>query len=1516
MPQSRRALVLLLCATLLVGDPTPLLAQGTPSPAPAAWAVQGLPASPLPLTRGEPRTLHQDLLDLDGSLVLAFQDVSIPARGLPLALGRVYRSGLEAAGALGPGWSWTYGLRLVPDPLTGRTRLIEEDGTETWFGPPGEDGVALPLSGHLDGALLRRERGRTLRLRQDGRADVFDRRGRLIERLDARGVALRLNYDGQCPVSVTDAAGRALTFSWSDGRLVAVADPLGRVTRYAYEAGRLASVVDPLGRRTRFAWEGPRLREVTLADGVQITVSYNGRGEVERLAGPGELETLVAREASADGARLALSLTDALGGTTRVEVERSAGQATLRVTDPSGGRTEATARPGEVRVRQGDGPEAVVTIDGLGRPVRVRDATGDERDLSSTEEEAPPADVYDARGYPRHLTLEDGLAGAPTFDEAGRLLRLDLGGGRATRFEWDAGDRLVRRIDPDGTTVEATHDAADRPLRRVGPEGEARWRWDARGCLLERVLPGEPEATSFEWDRAARLVAITQGKRRRTFERAAGDLLLATRDEDGREERFTWHADGRLLAATAGDGRRFTFAHDAAGRPIGWTGPQGEEHRVEVPESGVIVHAAGDVLDLLHPDGARERREHDAAGRLVRRTWRGRVDAWTRDAEGRVVGHARGGVETVLTRDAQGRVVAVEGPLRAHLEDDGLVITTAAGAWRTERDAGGEVVARTDPLGGVTRVERQGRTAAVVDPAGRRVLVERDEEGRVVAFGPPGVMTRFAHDGAGAIRTVVSPGGRALEVARDDAGRVAAVRTGEVTLARWTYDARGLPTSVEDGVGRHAFVHDETGRLVRVVDAFGRAMSYAYDARGRLATVIGPGGEVTRYRHDDEGVVTGLVGPDGRETAVARDAAGRVREVVYPGGVRIEVGHGPDGRLSSLRWRRGDDVLLDRALARDDRGRVVAITQDGRAARLERDPLGQLLRVEVADDPLAAAFDGSGALTSLRGLALATDASYRLTRAGERVVRTDPDGNLSEIEGLLALRHDALGRVVEVTPQGGPTISLRYDFAGRLVERRAGEEVVRYAHDGGHVIAAYDGDGRRLAWFERLPTGPLAVRLHGGDATSLLLCDELGTPVAHVDGAAVRPLSCDAWGRWQRGPPPTHGAIGWTAAPFEPATGLVLLPARAYLPEVGQFVSPDPGGLPGGVHPYAYAHGDPVSFRDPTGREPAEPSFDLLRGFRPLIRPPADVAAGLPPATTLPDPAPLPPEARIPEHWTGVRPRENFSAWELASGHEGSARGRRIPLEQARPGPYRYIVDLDGRVWLDRFQLDGKHSWIANPGEPVRGAGELAITTDGVVHSNARSGHYVARDPFVPETPEAKAYARAMRETIARAGFKPGEVGAGGEALPRENVPRPSPAELREARRPVVTPRTPPPPPGSAAGLLGRAARDVIGAPARIGVRLAEWAAARPGLARALGGIGILAGVAHASYTTYLYATGQIGLGELALGLATDALLFGLPLLGPAGAGLGLVIGAALLAREAGRCALRRNGGRFLSCNE
>jgi len=194
--------------------------------------------------------------------------------------------------------------------------------------------------------------------------------------------------------------------------------------------------------------------------------------------------------------------------------------------------------------------------------------------------------------------------------------------------------------------------------------------------------------------------------------------------------------------------------------------------------------------------------------------------------------------------------------------------------------------------------------------------------------------------------------------------------------------------------------------------------------------------------------------------------------------------------------------------------------------------------------------------------------------------------------GVVRRYLDAAGRLRGVERPGASyAAALSYDPAGYRRERSEadpqGLEVSLYLEEwleirtGGarHRLVHAPGIDNVLAEVEE----PLA----GSPTTRQLLPDGAGSVVGVATGTGVTKRRFEAFGalRSQSGALPVER--GFAGRPTEGETGLLYLRARHYDPATGQFLQVDPLGILSD-HPYAYAAGNPIVFRDPFGLTPGE----------------------------------------------------------------------------------------------------------------------------------------------------------------------------------------------------------------------------------------------------------------------------------------------------------------------------------------
>jgi len=1015
---------------MFIGDPSLVLAawskERVPEPGPAAPAAEWCgPLSSMPQAGINPAHFHRSLIDLDGELVLAFQDASIPARGWPLEIKRFHHGGQEYSTELGSGWSWTYGVRLERDVSSQQPQVMEENGTISQYEQSGAGFYRL-LVGMNGSALRQRRDGTWVRLRRDGRSEVFNRKGHLIQLLDTHGLALTIERKGGRPTRVVDAAGRALEFTFDGDKLTRVEDPIGRTTRYGYDnKGRLAWVRDTLDRETRFSYDRNRVHILQMVDGSVLRITYGERGKVKRLVGPGSLSTTFEHELAVDRTRWRMQTTNSLGHTERLSMERKGSTIELEIVDGSGILTEVRAGRSRIDVSRGGGPSATVELDENGHAKRVVDAGGEEVYLadnsSVTVGNELPADLsFDSRGYPIAMLL-DGQDVFPTFDDAGRLVSIEDGLGLVTTYEYDAGDRLIKRVDPRGQVETFEYDPADRPTRQVDHRGnETTAAYDARGLIHRLQVPGQ-DAYVLEYDDAGRLARIAQGERYLVISLDPVGRPLALENERGNRCRYEYDGSGFLSAFVDWRGRRITLDPNAEGLPRTATNAIGTEFH--------LASAGMNGLDLKSSSG-------DSVS----------------------FGWSDSGVESVEGRTPMGRLwgsVSMPGGEPAIWMDPGLA------HWSVERDDVGRAISWGHEGRSPARVfyDDSGLLGARHEPGGQEWEYQHDDIGRItVATSNRGARYTYDYDEFGDLVAVTSGRGHRVDYVYDKLGRLKEERNGKrVRLRRYK---NGRLVEIEDvGLGKITLDYDPHGNLLRRVSVEGdvkRVTAHRYSRYDERLETTHPDGHVETFRYDDIGRLVQRV--DGNLVEEwSYDDRGQLQNHTA-GEYQETYTYDDDGRVESISGSRvvnNEYSLLDKPSSwTDGRGERWIVDHDSYGApEHSYDPLGGLtIQSFSSAGELAWLLDPEG-----REHAQERDETGRLISTGPAV------------GARVGWRYDEHGGVSKVVRPGGLEINIERDQEGRELAWVAGETTLwrRVYDDHGRVTEIEDAIGRHvLVWDE------------------------------------------------------------------------------------------------------------------------------------------------------------------------------------------------------------------------------------------------------------------------------------------------------------------------------------------------------------------------------------------------------------------------------------------------------------------
>jgi len=225
-------------------------------------------------------------------------------------------------------------------------------------------------------------------------------------------------------------------------------------------------------------------------------------------------------------------------------------------------------------------------------------------------------------------------------------------------------------------------------------------------------------------------------------------------------------------------------------------------------------------------------------------------------------------------------------------------------------------------------------------------------------------------------------------------------------------------------------------------------------------------------------------------------------------------------------------------------------------------------------------------------LVMSIVAATAAAQSGPTTYAYDASGNVTskfENGAFWTYIYDARNLLQEVRRDGVLIESYSYDSRGRRTRKAGSGSVVRYVWDDDRILLETDDAGNTIAKYEYAGDRLLAAR-RLAEGHAYYLVDGLGSSVNLIkpDGSLVARYSYDAWGSLRSIAGASSNPFLFTGHQFDEATGLYSARARYYDPEIGRFITEDPGGgdpmMPTSLHEYAYGNGNPTVYTDPTGR--------------------------------------------------------------------------------------------------------------------------------------------------------------------------------------------------------------------------------------------------------------------------------------------------------------------------------------------
>ncbi|PWK84636.1 intein/intein/RHS repeat-associated protein [Lentzea atacamensis] len=945
-------------------------------------------------------------------------DLAMASFGIPFASNRVYSSSLTIPGPFGPGWAWSYNMRVTP---TDQGALVLAD-----------DGAQV-LYKNADGGGFQRPPGvrSTLRKTATGWELVtltqivheFDGQGRLIAIRTPRGVATKLAYTG-AGVEITDPSGRVVKVRVENERIRWIQLPDHRKTFYDYDdAGRLKAFKDARGFKWKYGYGADgRLTEVHSpqdhkriilvrneygADG-RVTKQLDALGNATSFAWNGETQESTTTDA--DG----VIVRDGYRGNVLLYTRRGAGDTDNHRYDKSLNRA---------LVVNGNHNQHESLYDLNGNPVTRRAP----QPMAFDEKTK-----YDARNNPIEFTDANGNVWKNTYNEFNELIRSTDAENHSITYAYDERGLRISQTDQRGKVTKYEYFAAGQPnsgllAAVVSPEGRrSELGYDKTGRRVAETdprgtVPGANRwdyTTKTSYDELDRTVEVQEpGKHNsyRTFYDEVG-RVRATINPEGLEVRNRYLDNGRLDAVT--DPRRtMSITYTNAGR-----------------RAAVRTEMRGDGPDLVTSY------KYNAKGLLQSTT----------SARGNVPGANPADFTTTYRYDANDNLVRMSRPY-----------------------PGGQVVHRD------IKVDELDRTTSTVDEFNKTSSNRRDNNGQVTsATDTLGREIKMGYDRNGRQTSQSDAGGNSSTFTYDEAGNKTSRTDASGGKTTWEYSDDGLlvattePRGNVPGADKERFTshleYDLAGNRVKVINALDQATTTTWDANNRMTSVTDANNHTTRYRYreDDQvhsihqadaqyfplapdinatvydyyedGLLKSVRDPKLHTTRLDYDRAGRPVSSVDPLGRKAEAGYDAESNLVTMMTRRQGEHISDEERAK----RTIVNTYDI-VNRRERRALGSggpvytwgydaKDRVTSYGDPLGVrevTYDDEDQIKKVvrREAGGRTETfNYEYDVRGDITSREYPDGT------RVTSDYDKDGRVTSVTAAGA-TWNFGYDVAGRRI---------------------------------------------------------------------------------------------------------------------------------------------------------------------------------------------------------------------------------------------------------------------------------------------------------------------------------------------------------------------------------------------------------------------------------------------------------------------------------------------------
>lgn len=958
-----------------------------------------------------------------GNFSIGFTDVTIPAAGIPLTVGRIYDTFRhQQSQDFGYGWQQTFaGIRATTNGVMGKGWRKVKKSFSLYRRPfplwaiesQGEHVVSvIPTFGKVEHFRVKlqpaeqklvpiqytnfifepmdKSSGSKLEALDVGNLKLWKATGVLgeIDQFGKPADPVRFKYtteDGTAYVFHKDKGleqviltdGNTLTYTKAGikhssgqsvvfkrdtlGRITSITDPKGNAQHYQYDSqGNQIAHIDAMGNKTTFVYDAEH-RLLEIHDPLGNRAMKNEYDKDGRLVA----------QIDAKGNRIAynyalndqtMTITDELGYPTKYEYDNK-GNITRKeekVTIDGTRKTIITTYEYDQ-----DGNEiASVDADGV-RTERVYD--GKKR---VTKQVIDPrglnlitTSTYNAKGNPTKRVDAAGRVSTYAYDTNGVVTKLNSGDGMKTTLALGKNKAVKQMTDPMGAKWTYKRDKYDRIIETIVT--------DSSGKQLMKATYTYDDNGNKLSETAYREVNGTLKGFKTSYKYDKNKNRISSTDPLGNETRFEYDANNRQTAIISPTKARTAFTYNARGL----------------------------LTKVIYPDGSTISHTYDKNGNKTQTT-------------------NRSGQKTTFVYDELNRQVAVITP-------DGSKTQTV--------------------------YSPAGRVVATIDPKGNRTDYTVDAADRVTQIQLPTVLNAQTGQRARPV----------LKTAYNKLGKPTKVTDFKGNVTQMVYDGKGrLTTTTYADSSTNQLGYDAFNRVNQQTDALGRMKTKQFNGQGNMLSVAlpAPSASATQpkqtYTYTQTGELASETDPLGRTTRYEYNALGHLTRKTLA-----------NGQSESYTY--------------DQYGRLLTITDmSGATSRLVYDQLGRVKQRKLSDgNTVNYTFTASGRVDTVSNASGTTDYDYDVMDRISKV--TQPNGQ------SIAYTYDASGNLASMTT-ANQTITYSYDALNRLVKVTSAEGVTTYSYDlaSNLVETVYPNKAKTVMTYDAL-NRPQTITYQNGSGTVL-----------------------------------------------------------------------------------------------------------------------------------------------------------------------------------------------------------------------------------------------------------------------------------------------------------------------------------------------------------------------------------------------------------------------------------------------